>query len=238
MKKSGLLILTLLVGIVIGYLVCEKLNDHDSSGNGDKPTDAPEGIISVDNAVNLYETYKDTRYQLINDAVGGTDSSFLDTQFVWFEYEKMKKYMKYLAAVEKKNPKNPKISGVRVYFGAYGKHKEYSQQQTVFFNPTIETSLKEEHSNMKNLPFYILPNDANDPLKGKYKVIEELLLDEYNPTKRALMANNSLGHENTGENGDTSENKSLAKESSPENGDGGTSLSFNEGHLSPPPPRG
>ncbi|WP_046745312.1 hypothetical protein [Kordia zhangzhouensis] len=231
MEKSVLLILALLVGIVIGYFICKKLHGGDSPGNGNPPTNTPDGIISVYDAINLHETYKNTRYQLINDAIGGTDSNFLDTQFVWFEYERMKNYMQYLATVEEKNPNNPKISGVRVYFGAYNQHNQYPQQQTVFFNPTIETTLDEKHSNMKNLPFYIVPNATTEPLVGQYKVIERLLIDEYNATERAFMANNSLGHKQ-------SSKEKLAKESNPENGDDGTSLSFNIGHLSPPPPRG
>lgn len=222
MENVLLIIVALLVGIVIGYLICKKLsNDHDN-GHHEKP---PNGIIPVNDAVNLHETYVNEKYPLLSNAIGSKE-----TQFVWFEFHRMKSYMEYLETVQKKNPDNPKISGVRVYFGAYQDHPEYTKQQTVFFNPTIETSLDEDYDNMKNLPFYIKPKNSSDPIVGRYKIIGDLLLDEHNPIERAFMANSSLGHKESKEN-------IVQKSVIQKNGDDGTSLSFNFGHLSPPPPK-
>ena len=223
MENPVLLIVALLVGIAIGYFICKKLSN--GGNHHEKP---PHGIISVEEAIDLHEEYVDKRYPIINNSI---HKGFKDTQFVWFSFHKIKSYIEYLETVQHKNPSNEKISGIRVYFGAYEKHDEYPKQQTVFFNPTIETELKESSSNMKNLPFSIIPTNTSDPLVGKYKIIERLLIDEHNPTERAFQANNSLGHKKSAEN--------LVQKSNAENGDdNGTSLSFNMGQLSPPPPRG
>jgi hypothetical protein len=230
MKKTAPAVVTLILGIAIGYFICK---EYLCSECPSPPQLTGQGIITVDKAINLHENYKQVHYQVINDTLSSlTNSNFLDTQFVWFEYEKMKNYINYLETVQSKNPNNPKISGIRVYFGAYNDYEKYPLQQTVFFNPTIETTLDEKNNNMKNLPFYIIPDSPTDSLVGKYKVIQRLLLDEYNDIERAYMANTSLGHKNTRE-------KSALKSSGAENGNGdyGTSLSFNLGHLSPPPPR-
>jgi len=237
MKNLVRTIVPLVIGAAIGFFVCKQYfcEKPDCPECPPNTTTVPSGIISVNKAVNLHETYKESRYQVINETIGGqTDSTFLDTQFVWFEYEKIKNYIAYLETVERKNPNNPEISGIRVYFGAYDStNPEYPQQQTVFFNPTIKTELEEDNNNMKNLPFYILPDTANEPLVGKYKVIQRLLLDEYNDVERAFIANSNLGHEETSENMVQKSAITNAK-----NGGDGTSLSFNIGHLSPPPPRG
>ncbi|EDP95781.1 hypothetical protein U8527_11715 [Kordia algicida OT-1] len=221
MENVLLIIVALLVGIVIGYLLCKKLSNDHGNGHQEEP---PNGIIPVSDAVNLHETFVNEKYPLLSSAINSKE-----TQFVWFEFDRIKSYINYLETVEKKNPNNPRISGVRVYFGAYQNHPEYTKQQTVFFNPTIETSLDEDYSNMKNLPFYIQPKNSSDPIVGRYKIIADLLLDEHNPIERAFMANNDLGHKESKEN--------MVQKSSPKNGNG-TSLSFNDGQLSPPPPRG
>lgn len=233
MKNLARTLVPLVLGVAIGFFVCKEYFCEPSC-----PTTPPsgKGIITVNKAIELHETYKNTRYQVINDAIGGpNDSTFLDTQFVWFEYEKMKSYMNYLETVQSKNPNNPRISGIRIYFGAYDAHEKYPKQQTIFLNPTVKidqinTSDHKNH-NMKNLPFYIKPNSDNDSLVGKYKVIRRLLLDEYNDYERAFMANSDLGHKEA-------KGKAMQKSANAKNGDDGTSLSFNIGHLSPPPPKG
>ncbi|AXG71378.1 hypothetical protein KORDIASMS9_03635 [Kordia sp. SMS9] len=226
MKNLVRTIVPLVLGAVIGFFICKEYFCEKSP----VVEKEPKGIITVNEAINLHEAYvqklNDTMYQDTNNP------DFKETQFVWFSMEKIRDYVNYLDHVEKVNPKNPKISGIRVYFGKYNEHKEYEGQQTVFFTPTVDTKLAKEtdYPNMKNLPFYILPKEASSPLVGKYKVIKQLLLDDHRPSTRANDANVYLGHKESKE-------KMAQKSTNAKNGDDGTSLSFNEGQLSPPPPR-
>lgn len=222
MKNSVKTIIPLVLGIVIGYFICKNMGDNP---NGNPDAKAPEGIISVNDAINLHESY----VAKLNDTMYGTPNNpeFKETQFVWFSMEKIRDYIKYLDNVEKLNPDNPKLSGIRVYFGKHNAHKEYPNQQTVFFTPTVDTKLSEDYPNMKNLPFSIIPKDASSPLVGRYKVIARLLLDDHYADTRANEANAMLGHKST---------ENIAQKSNAKNGDDkGTSLSFNDGELSPPP---
>ncbi|MEM6718772.1 MAG: hypothetical protein AAF611_05645 [Bacteroidota bacterium] len=249
MKKTALAIVPLLIGAAIGFFVCKeyfcpKIDcttcEVDCTKCPEQPgpcaptTEAPSGIISIAEAVRLHETYAGERYQAANQLV---DKNFLDTQFVWFEYDRIKQYIGYLEAVEQKNTSNPPISGIRVYFGAHdANNDEYANQQTVFFTPTVDTKLNEQNTNMKHLPFYIQPN-GDDPLVGKYKVIGRLLIDQYNPDERWYLANANLGHKGQDPAGNVRQ-KMAQKSANTENGDGdddGTSLSLDMGQLSPPP---
>jgi len=241
MKNLVRTVVPLIIGAAIGFFVCKEYfcpkidcsncptdcSTCPSTGACAPTSEAPSGIISTADAIRLHETYVAGRY---------SDQDFKDTQFVWFDYNKMKQYIGYLEEIQQKNPNNLPISGIRVYFGAYdASHNKYAQQQTVFFTPTIDTKLNEEYPNMKNLPFSILPT-GDDPLVGRYKVIGGLLLDDHIPDERMNQANISLGHRGK-ENNPTKENIAL-RSSNAKNGDNGTSLSMNDGQLSPPPPKG
>lgn len=229
MKNLVRTLVPLVLGVAIGFVVCKEYFCEKCPTN---TGDAPEGIITVNKAVQLHEAY----VEKLTDTTHGTpnDPEFKETQFVWFSMKKIRDYVNYLDHVEKVNPDNPKMSGIRVYFGKYTGHEEYTEQQTVFFTPTVDTKLasEEEFPNMKNLPFYIVPKDASSPIIGKYKVIERLLLDDHRPSIRMNEANVSLGHK--GKEGKTN---MIQKSSNAKNGNG-TSLSFNDGQLSPPPPKG
>ncbi|WP_298421649.1 hypothetical protein [uncultured Kordia sp.] len=220
----------LIIGVAIGYFICKKFGGGNTEPPNVNPSpNPPNGIITVAQAVSLHENYKNERYPVINEIMVNStnDSDFIDTQFVWFSYEKMREYMKFLENIQAKNPNNKAISGIRVYFGAYKTHDLYSNQQTVFFTPTIEVDISEKDGNMKNLPFYIAPDDPQKPYAGKYKIIKRLLVDEYYPEKRYNAAISNLNYEVN--------EKLVQKSSNPENDDDGTSVSFNEGNASPPP---
>lgn len=240
MENLLLIIVALIIGIAIGYFLFKKLNGGTTSPPTIDPGDIgkPHGVIEVDDAIALHQNYKNTRYNVINEIMANATNNpdFKDTQFVWFSYEKMRKYMRYLEVIQKKNKGNKPISGIRVYFGAYDDNGMIPNQQTVFFTPTIKVDISEEHDNMKNLPFSIIPNNPEEPLVGHYKIIRELLIEEYHADKRFTAALASLGL--------NTENMNFALRANTENGNGiaenggdkGTSASFNEGQASPPPP--
>lgn len=228
MENLVLSIVPLVIGIAIGYVLYKYIH------NKPKPVKEPDNIISVSRAIQLHENYteNDLRYENTNQVIGNytNNPDFKDTQFVWFSKKEIREYLDYLDYVEYLNPNNNSISGIRVYFGAYTDHPKYENQQTVFFTPTIKTDIDEEHDNMKNLPFSIIPSSNDQPLVGYYKIIEELLIDEHIPTIRANQANSKLGNKIT-------ESKSMVSKSAENDFDDGTSLSYNFGQASPPPPK-
>lgn len=253
MKNLAKTIVPLLLGIVIGYYLCGSdgpSNPVDDGNNNEGPAadvKAPPGIISVAQAIDLHKTYVGesegvfNRYQTINKVVANTleMDDFKDTQFVWFPMDEIRDYVKYLNKVERKNPKNPKISGIRIYFGAYDGQGKYPYQQTVFMTPTVNTQLGDSYENMNNVPFYIEPKKARKPLVGKYKVIHQLLL-KHNTKYRTLQSDKYLAsmyeeaeqeqqqQEQTNEDGIVAMNLP---------GPGDTSLSYNLGQAGPPPPK-
>jgi len=253
MKNLVKTIVPLLLGIVIGYYLCGADSPSNASpdpkdGNGGAPTvdtKEPPGIISVAQAIDLHQNYigetKDAfnRYQVINKVVANTlqKDDFKDTQFVWFPINEIRSYVKYLNKVERKNPKNPKISGIRIYFGAYDQQGKYPHQQTVFLTPTVNTKLGDSYENMNNVPFYIEPKKARKPLVGKYKVIHQLLL-KHNTKFRTLQSDKYLssmfGNEDPlNQQKDVDNNGIVMMEQGPS----GTSLSYNLGQAAPPPPK-
>ncbi|WP_298515947.1 hypothetical protein [uncultured Kordia sp.] len=242
MKNLVRTIAPLIIGAAIGFFVCKEYfcekcpdcPDCPPNTSACAPTsETPGGIISVNDAINLHENYVGDHYTAINNAMG---DDFLDTQFVWFEYDRIKQYISYLEAVQQKNPNNDRISGIRIYFGAHNaSNDEYPRQQTVFLTPTVDAKLNDNNSNMNNLPFFIKPTNASDPLVGQYKVIARLLIDQYlNPDERAFLANNNLANRKSQEaKGNTTQKSANAAEN--DDDDDKTSLSFNMGQLSPPP---
>ncbi|WP_420573615.1 hypothetical protein [Kordia sp.] len=214
MENPVLLIVALLVGGIIGYLICKKLGQNDK---GDPNKSKPEGIIEIPEAINLHQNY-------INNL--DTSTPLKETQFVWFSMKKIRDYIHYLDNIEKLNPDNPNISGVRVYFGKHNGHADYTEQRTVFFAPTIDVKLSEQYSNMQNLPFSIIPNNESSDLIGEYKIVTELLLLTDNLDTRINNANIFLN----------SETKNVKKNLIAKNDDlKETTLFLNDGELSPPP---
>ncbi|WP_046755580.1 hypothetical protein [Kordia jejudonensis] len=231
MENLPLLIITLIIGIAIGYFICKKLSSQNPPSTNPDDVTNPDGKISVSESIALHKNYKNTRYNVINEVIGNSvnNTDFKDTQFVWFSYDKIKSYMKYLDTIERKNPSNHPISGIRIYFGAYdanGNDKgEFKHQQTIFFTPTIHMEISDDHHNMRNLPFSIIPDNSSEPLVGRYEIIRELLLEEHKPGSRFEAAMLSLN----------SNKKYVSRSQESTENDDGTSASFNMGQLSPPP---
>lgn len=143
---------------------------------------APSQIISVEQAIEMKNTYEDSIGHLLKEKFSTPDRVYDPTMFAYIELDTLKKYISYLEEVERLN--NKKISGIRVYFAAYPdtlKDKTitqaYRNRETFFLAPTMEVEPNEwarKYPNLKNIPFYIEPSGDNN-LIGKFKVIEELL---------------------------------------------------------------
>ncbi|MFC4739697.1 hypothetical protein ACFO3U_06785 [Flavobacterium ponti] len=142
----------------------------------------PSQIISVEQAVEMKDTYQDTIGKLIKENFSIPEREYDPTLFAFIELDSLKQYIAYLEEVERLNDK--KISGIRVYFAAYpdslknsSKSEAYKNRETFFFAPTMEVEPNEwgrEYPNLRNIPFYIEPSGKNK-LIGKFKAIDGLL---------------------------------------------------------------
>jgi len=190
----------------------------------------PNQIISIDKALRIFKNEKQIKNKIINPTLREVykDDSFEDTEFAWFSLSEMKNYINYIETVQKENPKN-KISGVRVYMGRYDREtsEKYANQQTVFFVPTVANkTINSSFENLNHLPFGILPDNANNPLKGQFKVIEPLVYDTEDKKKRihAFEKSNAVVDEAGFGFAPIFRNEIEL-----------TSLVLNEGELAPPP---
>ncbi len=189
-----------------------------------------EHLISKDSAIKMYEEYGDKRIRPLQNQLG-----FEDTRFVWFSLEDMKAYINYVESIKKENPKE-KVSGIRIYFSAYPKNNKIeSEHQTVFMTPTVElTNRVDRYAPMNHLPFVIFPENENEPLKGRFEIITELMLQDYKMEDRLnyykqKISRNRLTSTGTG----VSFNTTTARAA---NNIKVTRTIYNEGEIAPPPP--
>lgn len=123
---------------------CENLNHEE-----EVPTiaPAPDILIPVTKAEELYKRYGTDRVSLIEEAINiddngepidSTDPSFIQTsRSISFDFEQIKNYIAYVE--QKADSAKAPLTGLRVYFGQYGSsEKKYPNTETVFFNPIME----------------------------------------------------------------------------------------------------
>ncbi len=99
----------------------------------------PKGLISPEEARELNQEFIKTRSKELNKIVERISKKpkKKDALSSWFSLEELKKYIAYVE--EEGTKKGKKISGLRVYFGAYSKKETDLKKQnlsTVFFVPT------------------------------------------------------------------------------------------------------
>lgn len=131
---------------IMALLLVDCKGDHTTNpgddGNDGPPTivvEAPDMIISVDEAVTLYKNYGENRIGLIEayeEELGQVDN-YRATTSLTFDFEMMKQYMKYVEQQAKSAGTD--IKGLRVYLGQYDlKNSPHPNAETVFFNPTMK----------------------------------------------------------------------------------------------------
>lgn len=189
MKNYYSIFSRLILLLLITMYSCEehKPNKLISENNNNTPSQ----IISIDKAVRIFKNEKQIKNKVINPTLRELfkDDNFEDTEFAWFSLSEMKNYINYIETVQKENPKK-KISGIRVYMGRYDKEtsERYTNQQTVFFVPTVSNkAMNSSFKNLNHLPFAILPDNANNPIKGQFKIIEPLVYESSDKKKRMEM---------------------------------------------------
>lgn len=219
-----------LLTIIIFYVSCEKPN-ASSSNSKSLENLFDNRIISVEQGIKMYKEHDLKRTKLLSPILQEmyNDSTFVDTKFVYFSLKDMKDYISFLEHVQEQNP-DQEVSGVRVYFGTYPESSQNFEnniknpnQQTVFMVPTKNIGqVDPDYNNMNNIPFYI-EGSRDNPYKGKFVIIDELMLD-YNKQERLDIASaNSQVQKASLLNLQTTEDKVV------------TSTLFNEGEMSPPP---
>lgn len=204
-------------------------------------------IIPINNAITMQQEFKTLRIDslkpILEKTYGAKD--FKDTQFVWFTLEDMESYINYIKAIKSANPKKD-VSGVRIYFAAYPNKKvlndrkiKHPRQQTVFMVPTVKSyNESESYKTMNHLPFAIRPDSPNNPIKGDFEIIEDLMLS-HNKKRRieVYKTNNKNLKSSFGAASSSISKSSITNFNVTSQVTAGlTSTIGNEGELSPPPP--
>lgn len=192
-----------------------------------------EHIIPIEQGLKMYDEFYSSRTRFIEPRLKRIfkDSTFEDTKFVSFSLEEIKSYIAFIDNIQKENP-DYDVSGLRVYFAAYPNSKEFNGkriknpgQQTFFMVPTVSIDNKDKtYPQLNSLPFYIQGTTEN-PLKGAFIIVDELMLD-YNKPERLKLYKKNEARQKASFNILTSlaPNSIIA-----------TSTFFNEGEMSPPP---
>ena len=187
-------------------------------------------IIPVEQGKTMYKEYTTHRAEPLQPILREVydNSEFVDSKFVNFSLDDLKKYVSFLEHVQQQNPKKM-VSGVRVYFAAYpnsahmnNKPVKHPGQQTVFMVPTVNIGqFDDKYENMNNLPFFVKGTTEN-PYKGQFEIIGDLMLD-YKKQERLNRAKTTLSQEDSSTSTDRR---------GPEKK---VSTIFNEGQVAPPP---
>ena len=156
----------------------------------------PSNIISVAQAVKMHDEYQEKIGKLIeNSHLENDNEIYPATQYTYIDLDTLKRYVAFLDKVQKLN--NKKITGLRIYFGAYPSVQEmqnlnfktiYPGRETIFMAPTMkgqDSPMAKQYRAVDNVPFYIKPK-GSDKLVGDYLVIDELLC-KYDMGKRKVQ---------------------------------------------------
>ncbi|WP_422104886.1 hypothetical protein [Winogradskyella sp.] len=161
-------------------------------------------IISIESAKELRAEYLTNRKELFQPELRRIyeDSTFEDTEFVWFPLESIRSYLNFIDNIQANHP-GEDISGLRLYFMAYPKSSiKYKGQQSIFMVPTV----RYQHDNnsyetMNNLPFYLNGAEPENPFGGKIALYTDLMssyllkdrLNNFNKRRASEAQKASLG---------------------------------------------
>lgn len=140
----------LLFAFFLSLLICGCTNDDNSSGNSSNfctievPCGNPEGLISVAEASQMEEDYRNQFYNLINEFTSGPYPDYEGAgRYVWFDLEEVKKFIVYVEKHADERGYNGNL-GLRVYMGAKMQNNSVTgdpePRQTVYFVPTVNPS--------------------------------------------------------------------------------------------------
>ncbi len=149
-------------------------------------------IIPIEQAIEMRNEYHTHIKTAIESARG---NGYQATDFAWIDLKTLKEYVELLEQVNKSNTE--KVSGVRIYFSAYPDAPTFSSdrsasidlpaRETFFIAPTVKvatTALSNQYENLEHLPFCIDASNSNNPYKGDFVVINDLLCSDDNDAVR------------------------------------------------------
>ena len=143
MKKLGLILLGILIGIVISYFYFGK---PTSDAEIEKSADVrpPKGLITEAQGIALDKSF-DARHRLISDSIVKRP----DNRSSWYAIQDVKDYLSY--AENEARGLGYTMDGVRIYLGAYSDSSEGVGYTTMFLVPTGIKGVSE--GNMLNFSF-------------------------------------------------------------------------------------
>ncbi|MEM1256908.1 MAG: hypothetical protein AAGH81_00155 [Bacteroidota bacterium] len=136
--------------------------------------EAPEGIISLDEAKELCQNYEIRRIPGIKNfeaAQTNAEGKFIPTQYVTFDLETIRQYLDYLEQEAKRANVVP--DSLRIYLGNYGNEGKDPNRNTVFILPTAEIGKGyggfyiDNEGQAKLIRSYWPNNDENGKSKSK-----------------------------------------------------------------------
>ena len=224
------ILLTLSLIIVVGCKSLPNLDYPDSVNNNET---LQNHLITKERALAIKKEYDSLRLDLFEEKLKDVyeNNEFVDTEFVWFSLETMKAYIKYLEKIKRKNP-DKNVSGIRIYYAAYPNRtsEKYPGNQTSFMVPTTKIDFNDPDFNIINhIPFEIQPYSSNNPTKGDFIPLTNLMVD-YKRDDRMQVYAKSNNQQKTGAR--LSQQLTSAASAAAANT---TPTILNEGDLAPPP---
>jgi len=125
----------LFLGMLILVASCQPCDCKDSAVS----TDEPKGIISTEEATELFKGYSSERVPKVLSAIDSVKrEDFIPTRYVEFSFENIKNYIAYIEA--RATSVEVDIDSLRIYFGVYSKNRpQNGGKTTVFLVPATST---------------------------------------------------------------------------------------------------
>ncbi len=222
--KRILVVLFCITLTILGYTACKPVvKDQGKTGEKQDYKGAPEQIITLGQAKELFDNYTERRVHLIEEYESRDNSGSFDaSRYGEYDYETIKQYLAFIE--HEAEAANVKISKLRIYFGNYpekekfedGRAVKYPRKNTFLILPTL-------NKGGDDYGFYI-----NQGADGKK---EALLITDRFPQD----PNQKMGNIRTESKSYASFLPNSAATSSTMPYYAEASLIFNEGSMVPPP---
>lgn len=137
MKKLGLIILGFIIGALLTYKFCPRVEEKN---NEVEEITKPAGIISVEEAIVLNNNWTKYRKEAV-DSAAARQGRKIDKRSTSWTLKEIRDYLDY-AEAESKNM-GYTMDGIQVYLGVYEENAgaEKSNYTTMFIAPTGNESL-------------------------------------------------------------------------------------------------